>query len=291
MYADEPFNIVVDSRIESYKSFFDHDWAKRIVTQADNTVLKTHVFTLIRNWKAAANAQFMPWLMMTSIKGIERGYLRPHPSTTQVILKGIAEIVRQGLDGIVSPTATKKANKAIRKLVDERIKQVDKEMETFEIPDLQPQSMFNTMLSGEGKSEFWLSIYGAQRVCYGAIFYEYENFIKRCYMIAKSLDKYRIPNWDRFCNDVDLVFGPQIAQDCIRDEPVMMGRLIRNAIAHNGGQVNDEERKNLERHSVLVVEGYVNVMPDHNKALFVALRDRVQKFVDLALTIAPFTNI
>ena len=48
--------IVVDERLESYTTFFDHTWAANIDTLVVGTKLEVPVFNLCINWKAAARA-------------------------------------------------------------------------------------------------------------------------------------------------------------------------------------------------------------------------------------------
>jgi hypothetical protein len=61
-------NIRFDDRLESYESFYDHDWAKKFDALTRGTPLAKQAGSLGANWKAAANTHRMPWLMMEFIK-------------------------------------------------------------------------------------------------------------------------------------------------------------------------------------------------------------------------------
>jgi hypothetical protein len=69
-------NIVIDDRLESYTSFFDHAWARNIDTLAAGTKLELPVFNLCINWKAAVNNCIGPWLICSSVSGFAGGFAR-----------------------------------------------------------------------------------------------------------------------------------------------------------------------------------------------------------------------
>src|SRR4051812_3296630 len=69
-------NIVIDKRLESYVSFFDHDWATTFGELSDRSALRLAAFDLTRDWKGIAVATRMPWLMIESLNGFHEGFTK-----------------------------------------------------------------------------------------------------------------------------------------------------------------------------------------------------------------------
>jgi hypothetical protein len=275
MRPDFKVNLLIDDRIESYKSFFDHAWANLMMAKVKGTALDDAFFLLCTNWKAAANAQFMPWMMTSSIQSVEKGYLRPLPAFNERLLKDISASFGNFLVGDISNTLNKKLTKKVRAFIDQKLKDCNEVVQNTELEELKPENLFRSFLYGLGGAELQLSVYGAQRVCYAAIFFEYEHFVKTCIRILKKNPKYRPSRWEVLHDDTNLTLDAKTAATCLGDDAVKIGRLIRNCIAHNGGHLTEFERNNLPKGSFVEVDGFVRIVPEHNRTLFAALKDRV----------------
>ncbi len=70
--------MLIDDRLDSYKSFFDHGWAGRIMDLARDTKLERSVFNLCVNWKAVANTHVLPWFTMGCVSNFAKGLLAAH---------------------------------------------------------------------------------------------------------------------------------------------------------------------------------------------------------------------
>ena len=68
-----PKTCQIDVRMDSYRSFFDHAWAKDVMDLSSGTEISTAVFDLCAMWRAAANTHVMPWLMMQQFKAFAKG--------------------------------------------------------------------------------------------------------------------------------------------------------------------------------------------------------------------------
>jgi hypothetical protein len=186
--------LLIDPNIESYKSFFDYNWAEELAKLTDGTQLEEHVFIFLLNWRSTANAQFMPWLMMHSIERVETEYLSPKPTVMEWAMRLLMDMVPNVMEGELSKTKRKVLAKKIQGFLSEKIEAGRKEALTFAPPEAKPENLFRIFLSHEGGSELVLAIFGAQRICYGNIFHEYENFVKRCVGLVKKASDYRAPN-------------------------------------------------------------------------------------------------
>src|SRR5207253_2041712 len=70
MAVEATKNIKIDPRVDSYKTFFDHAWARKLDELVAGSKLAEPVFSLCINWKAAANTHLMPWLKVGNLKGL-----------------------------------------------------------------------------------------------------------------------------------------------------------------------------------------------------------------------------
>jgi hypothetical protein len=277
--------LLIDPNIESYKSFFDRDWATKLSLLTDGTPLEEHVFNFLLNWRSTANAQFMPWLMMHSIEHVETEYLRPKPTMMELAMRGVIGMVDNLMEGELSKTKRKVMAKQIRDFLTPKIEEGRKDALTFAPPEAKPENLFRMFLSDEGGQELYYAIFGAQRICYGNIFHEYENFVKRCVGLVKKKPDYRAPNWKTLCQDTDGAFGKTLADYCLKEQPVETGRLIRNCLAHGGGKLGADDIAALPKGSYEEIGGFVRIIPKHNRDLFDALKERAMKLAETTLTL------
>ena len=275
--------LLIDAKIESYKSFFDFEWAKNLSLLTDGTPLEEHVFIFILNWRATANAQFMPWLMMHGIERVETEYLRPNPTMMEWAMRNVIGMVDKLMEGELSKTKRKVMSKQIRDSFTPQIEAGRKSALTFAPPEAKPENLFRMFVQNEGGVELIYSIFGAQRICYGNIFHEYENFVKRCVGLVKKDPDYRAPNWKTLHKDAEGVFGKTIADYCLKEQPVETGRLIRNCLAHGGGKLSADDISALPKGSYEEIGGFVRIIPKHNRELFDALKERAMKLAEVTL--------
>jgi hypothetical protein len=284
MHPELKTTLLIDDRIESYKSFFDHEWAKKLVVLTDGTELEVPVFVLTTNWKATVNSQFMPWLMMGSFENFEKGYLRPKPTITETVIRGLMKVIPDATADFLTKTSRKKLAKVIRDQ-GERLKYAVEVSQNVELPELKPQKVFHRFLYGMGGSELQISIFGGQRNSYGAFFFEYENFVTSCVGLARKKDvalneeEYRSYSSKGLLKDFQAAFDEELAEYCLNDPPVNVGRIVRNALAHNGGKIDKKDGAEV-RGVIEEIDGFARIMPEHNRILFDALKERAFKLAE-----------
>jgi len=271
-------NIKIDPRVAAYKTFFDHAWSRKLDELAAGSKLAEPVFSLCMNWKSAANTHLMPWLMIENLKSFWEGFLRGQESYSERAVAHLAQHVPAAMGDSLSNMKRKKLAEVMTE-IGRRMKQV-REQDGEEID---PQALFETFLNGPGGSELHLSIWGSQRIVFGAVYHAYENFVSRCVGLARNEPDYRSSNIKALHADARAAFGDTTADYCLTDPPVDTARLVRNALAHHGGKETDQLKK--VPHGVDVVDGVLQVMPDDNRRLFDTLKDRVFKLVETALTL------
>jgi hypothetical protein len=273
--------IKIDPRVDSYKTFFDYPWSRKLDELVAGSKLEEPVFSLCVNWKSAANTHIMPWLMMHSIKAFWEGYLRNQESFTEQAVAHLAQHVPVAMGDSLSHMKRKKLAEVMAE-IGGRMKQVREQDDE----EMSAQALFDTFLRSPGGSELQLSIWGSQRIACGAVFHAYENFVSRCVSLARNEPDYRAFKFKTLYSDAKGAFGEQTADYCLTDQAVELVRLVRNALAHHGGKETDD-LKGLP-HGVDVEDGVLQIMPDDNRRFFDELKDRVFKLADKAVTLPQF---
>ena len=172
-----------DSRLDSYKSFFDHEWFGKITDETQGTSLYQPVFDLSVAWRFTANTHVMPWIMTDMVKhAIEMNVNTAEPFGKRFI--GAAR------DKLVERMRGSLRNMQRKQLQDELNLIYSEITAVYATPELlAPDEMWQHLLRNQ---EFQFALAGSQRLCYGAIYYAYEDFLARCVGLARGESDYRI---------------------------------------------------------------------------------------------------
>ena len=84
-------NLIIDNRLDSYASFFDHDWAKSFGELSDKSRLQLPGCDLTRDWKGIAVAGRMPWLMIDSLQRFHVGFTTTNPPFYKLLTTHLGE--------------------------------------------------------------------------------------------------------------------------------------------------------------------------------------------------------
>ena len=281
MANQSDYRMVIDERLESYKTFFDHDWARRIMDLAAGTKLDDCVFSLCVNWKAAANTHIVPWFTVTSMGHFAEGMTKAHEPLTMKVIKAMAARLLTEMGDSLRNMQRKKLSDAIAKIGKEVSEGLERQEDQEE---LKPEFYWQMYLGSPHPHQYRLIIWGSQRICYGAVYHAYEDFIRGCARIV-SCQKNQTGHTGhkKLMDVVGRHFGQQVAQDCLDAPEVRAARLVRNALAHNGGKESDELRK--VQHGIRVEGGVLQIMAPDTRRLFDVLKERAYNLVEKALTL------
>ena len=100
MSNTDKLNLKIDVRLEAYKTFFNHAWAKKLMAVAEGTKLDPIADMLTVNLRAAANCHTLPWLMITSMSNLWAGFLTNHELQGNFINSLAVELPRRMEDKI-----------------------------------------------------------------------------------------------------------------------------------------------------------------------------------------------
>lgn len=124
---------------------------------------------------------------------------------------------------------------------------------------------------------FQTTLWSSQRICYAAIYHAYENFLTRCVGAALNRPDYRPKKRNRTPTQAvgdglnTLISGA--GEYCLEDADVNYARLVRNALAHNGGRPSPEiERINTK---LKIDDGQIHILPYDTRSLFDLLKQKV----------------
>ncbi len=274
------FNLFIDDHLESYKTFFDHEWADRILTETDGTGLYDIAVDLCVNWKSAVNMHVLPWFVVQSMSNVAEGMASAIEPVPVVAVKLWASEVEKEMEGHLNRMGRKK----LRELVHKSSQRAANVRES--LPPLLPAEVaWKAFLDRDqaGSHEFHLAVWGSQRLCYGALYHAYECFLTRCVGRFQRNEDYRVYSAKALGKDLAAAFGKDIAEDCLEQGPVVMAREVRNTLAHNGGRANANVAAKL--HGVRIEEGLLHLMPADNKDLFDMLKVRAENVAMKALAV------
>ncbi len=258
----------IDPRIDEYKSFYDHDWAKRMSALTKDTLIDEIAFDLGIAWKSAANTHVLPWLMMETLKNFATGFAEAHDPLSYNWLNLASDRIAQGM------------GQDLRLMQHQRIRSILQHL--FE----EAKSAFEAMPLGIDFDGYWrditqftefqLSLWGSQRIIYGAVYYAYEDFLLRAFKKVTGQTSYRIQ--DKFSKDFADSFGVSTRDFCWSDPKVIVARLVRHALVHNGGRVTiDLSAHNLP---IEVEDGELQIMAPDTKAVYDLLKVRALRLAE-----------
>ena len=261
--------LIYDNRLQAYLTFFDHDWANRLLGLTHGTAISQASFDLCTDWKGTANAFRMPWLMIFCMENLVKGFMQTHEPFWRRLTKAFRQYI---LDRVRSGLSQTKKKELIR-IIDHLSEQVQEEMKQAGEPFSVDQAWAEFLTS----PEFVLSLWSTQRLCYAAVYHAYENFLRRCVAVGKQDDAYRPRNAEVLKGDLDRHVVSGMGALCLGDSEVVTARLVRNSLAHNGGRATAEI---VARQRTLTVKnGLIHIMPDDVRRLFGLLKDKVLSLV------------
>ena len=269
---------MVEVRYDAYRSFFDHAWVRQLADVVNGTALDEPVFNLNIAWKAAANTQSLPWLIIRMLGAFADGYVKADDPHAARLVRNLRESIIREIGGGLSRTKEKALHDAIVR-IDEKIKSgLDAHPVVFDVEETWQNCLKHP--------DFVISLWGSQQICYAAVYYAYEDFLTRCVAIATGKPDYRMPRRPEFGRDFAQSFGATTRDRCWSATIVNVARLTRHAIVHNGGRVTDELAK--LPHGLTIQEGEIQIMAPDTAALYVALKSRVGELVTTAVAMPQF---
>jgi vacuolar-type H+-ATPase subunit E/Vma4 len=265
-----------DDRVESYATFFDHAWARRLLTAAGGSRVASIAFNLTMNWKAAANTHVLPGLLVECVAGSQREMLRSTESDAEKAIRLIRPHITAELKNDLSNAKRRRVDEALATVAGK----VPSHREEYE-PTVDPQAILAEFLNSDGGHELKVAVWGSQRIVFGALFHAYEDFVRQCVEVVNEDPNYVAPIGAKLVKAVENAFDGDVCNTCVRAAAIDRARVVRNALAHHGGRVTTEVAE--IGHDVMEVDGELQILPLHNRELFDVLKRGAETMATAAI--------
>lgn len=266
-------NIIVEMRIEPYKTFFDHKWSDAVLEKAKGSTIYPLVFDLMVAWRGCANTHCLPWIMVHSLKTFGEEFVKNRKPPSLKLLDALSDRVEYELGHNMNLTTKKKHRQVVTQLAQSMRDEFEQNPETIDVQEVWDQYFT--------EDEFRMSLWGSQRLAYGGVYYAYEDAVIRCYKAVKKITDYRIRD-NEFKKDFTAAYNRELLEYCWIDDKVQVARIIRHALVHNGGRVTKDLANRT--HDIEVLNGELQIMPTDTKELFDHLKHRATRLVEETLT-------
>lgn len=267
-----------DLSLDEYEAFFDLEWEKQITEIARGTELERAVLDLKINWQSISHTHKLPWLCIDFLKRAWKVTFSEDAPAGGFKVKVLKNVQKELFAKVPVLTKVQKplVQKALKEILEATSAKLTQAQQSF------PQDMlWQTLLSPEQR-EMQLSIWGAQRLCYAALFHSYEEFLRHTIGVLQGKPSLQMPRFDDF--DPVPIIGEEIGA-LIVDEEVTTARLVRNTLAHNGGKITKKLRG--RNHGLYVENDIVQIRAHDTRRLFNILKDRALKLAEKAVELLP----
>jgi hypothetical protein len=280
---------LIDPNLDSYRQFFDHKWAEGMFEVVRTSPLKDAVGGLLVAWRSANGAHALPWLMAESLRnfavGEGLGGLRFRDTYSGEVIKGVVVKIESKMHHNLNLDQRRSLKRVVTKIEEEAHDAFEAAQSKVEFP-LAGYWDFLTHAS-----EFQFSILGTQRINYGSLFFAYEDFLANVIRTKEpNYSSKKPPIKDAFADH----FGEPLRDYCWGDPEVELAKLVRHALAHNGGRYGPDLDKYKARFvdesgatapvlrgdHFVIVDGKIQITPRNTTYLFGVLKDRVTKIVE-----------
>lgn len=254
--------------LEAYSSYFDHEWAKRIMNRANNTAYDEIVFKLCFQWKGTANTSAMPHITVGMIESFANGFIAERKPYSQLFFEQLSKNVSRRVDPPLPPNMRKSLESAM----------ISMNSEITDTLNANPYTMNRTVLwkSLLDAKEFGLALLLTQRMCYSQLFFGYEDFLVR--VIQHKLNTTDVRTGPNFHNTLQKALGNSWTDRLWQCNQIRLPRLIRNALAHAGGHETKELAK--VNHGIEVLDGRLQITVLHTHDLFIVLSKAIEELID-----------
>lgn len=265
--------IRIDDNMDSYQSFFDHEWSRNIEKISQSTKLEEPAFDLSATWKGIANARRMPWLMVGSIKIFaERLLNRRTPFPVEILNKVVDKIANTSEKNYFRHLSTMQ-RKTLCKVIEESQDEVIQALQDNPIT-MNKEEFWSGLLQ---HTEIQLTLWMSEVNAYASVYFAYEAFLIKSMKIALSLDSLRVGDRPGQLKDrLENTLGNLVLNQCWADPEIEKARLIRHAITHAGCKMIHSLEK--YRKDILLEDNEIIILARQTNDLYNLLKERATLF-------------
>lgn len=275
-------SLLIDERLESYRTIFGHQWCQAMFALAEGTKLESPLMTLFASWRAAANTHTMPWLFIQSLHHFWHGTAK-YQGLTSRFVSVMSRAIPKRMTGKITRTQQQKLAQAAQDTADE----IKRAWENEPDLEMEPETLWRDFTKPECW-EFKMAIWGSQQLVFGALFFAFEHFVTTVVGIGKDDENYH-PHWTKLLADAKALFDPvdsTLIPYCLEGQFIEITRLTRNCLAHRGGKISDELARIT--HGLPVLNGVIQITSPCNEQCIRRLEKRVARLVEAAVKLPAF---
>lgn len=281
-------HVLIDPNLDSYQQFFDHGWCKSTFEAVEKSPLNDAISILMVAWRSTNGSHMLPWLMAHSMKrfaeGEGNGSLRFRANYSGEVIKGIVTKLESRMHHSLKFDQRATLKRVVTKIEQEAHDALKTAQSNVEFP-LAGYWDFLTHAS-----EFQFSILGTQRSNYGSLFFAYEDFLAN---VIRTKEPTYNSKKDQIKDAFARHFGAPLRDYCWTDAEVDLAKLVRHALAHNGGRFGPDLGKYkahfldatgtttpvLQGDRLIIVDDTIQITPGNTTHLFGVLKERVTRIV------------
>jgi len=269
-------NVQIELRLDLYRDFFDRDWFEKRTDETRGTSLYQPVFDLGAAWRYAANTHVLPWLLATMVQGATEMNVNTTEPFGKKYIADVRNVLVERMGDSIRNMQRKRIQRELEAIYEEAY------AITVTARASAPDMMWQNMLQN---SEFRFALVGSQRLCYGAIYYAYEDFLTRCVGLAKGITDFRLFRRADFQREITAEFGAAVCDQCWDNVDINLARVTRHALVHNGCRINREFNEALKavKRPLEVSDDEIQIMAPDTSSLFHLLKDRASQLITAAL--------
>ncbi|MGL6073524.1 MAG: hypothetical protein ACRC8S_05100 [Fimbriiglobus sp.] len=282
---------ILDSNYESYKSFYDSEWAKSVSSASLGNPIEKPLDSFLLACRQTNGCYLLPWLMVEQIRCFSTGKSNGHEEFRKSYASHVVtEIYKKVIDKMQeSLTLSQKSalKRTISKLEAEAFQNFSSVKNT---PSIDAIEYWNDISESV---DFRFSILGIQKSSFASLYFAYEDFLAGLMRIKEPA--FGKKKGDRFDDFFPCTY-PLLKDDCWLNDDIKFARLVRNAIAHFGGFLTDDLKKHYgdkirdfstsekvevgDGKILRVIGEEIQIVPSNTRYLFDVLKRCVSKIVE-----------
>lgn len=273
--------MMIDDRLQSYESLWDKEWAARFSAIVTNTLLDDAGLDLCASWSGAAHAHGLPSFAVTCSDSMRVGIMSEANESVKKAVSLTVQRITRSIQGDLRNMAKKKLL-AAGKEAEAEIHGAFSVAQSIANATVDVPSQLWSDLIGNENSALRQAVLGLERLCYGALYFAYEDFLRHCVGLVSGTGYH--DDASKFWKAVKGAFGKDGLRDYFNDPPVKIGRTVRNALVHNGGKVTSSVLELYCEHpnemTIPVVDNELQVLPEFTKKLFGTLKNKATQLAE-----------
>jgi len=259
---------IIDERLESYSSFLEDDFVRIAIKASDSSQqISGLVNHLIADWRSISYAIAFPSLSSRSVESFHLGM--SSAGSAGYSLTGIIEALLVRLqDRIPAFKCNIELQQDLRAELNDLITQIGV-LKGKSDRLVSAHSVWSEQIK---QHPMVMGIHETMRLSYIGIFAGYEEFLVRSARLLCARTDLQSTS-RKFRQVLNETLGREMANLCWSSREIDNIRKIRNALAHAGGRLKDND--SLIPSTICLDRGTIHVFPEHITSMYLTLKPAI----------------